>query len=125
MSTVPAKLTDEERKELLPALSKWEMVEGRDAITRTFIFDDFESAWSFMSNSATYAQAVSNFRHARCAEGERCTLVLGRAADQPPPRVVQRVQQGGGDAVHPRLCRAVEECAWPCRTTPSWLARRT
>ncbi len=39
----------------LPA--EWRMVEGRDAITRTFRFKDFSEAWSFMSRVALLAEA--------------------------------------------------------------------
>ncbi|XP_063845218.1 putative pterin-4-alpha-carbinolamine dehydratase isoform X3 [Scylla paramamosain] len=44
-------VTDEERTVELPALvaAGWVMVEGRDAITKTFTFQNFNEAWGWMS----------------------------------------------------------------------------
>ena len=39
-----AKLTDDERKQLLPQLEGWEMAQGKDAIVKTFTLDDFVAA---------------------------------------------------------------------------------
>ena len=50
-------LTTIERDELPKSLPKWQMVEGRDAITRSFRFADFSQAWGFMSRVALLAEA--------------------------------------------------------------------
>ncbi len=39
--------------ELLP---QWEMVAGRDAIRRSFLFADFSAAWGFMARVALLAE---------------------------------------------------------------------
>ena len=51
-------LTESERAVRLPALfaSGWKMVEGRDAITKTFQFADFNAAFGFMSRVALKAE---------------------------------------------------------------------
>ncbi|KAL1922412.1 uncharacterized protein VTP21DRAFT_9951 [Calcarisporiella thermophila] len=56
MST-PIKLTEEERRvELQPLLAcKWAMVEGRDAIKKTFLFKNFNEAFGFMTRIALAA----------------------------------------------------------------------
>lgn len=38
-------------------LPEWRMVEGRDAIRRTFQFGDFSQAWGFMARVALLAEA--------------------------------------------------------------------
>lgn len=54
------KLTGKERAAALAGLSGWSEVDGRDAITRTFIFADFNQAWGFMSRVALVAEAVDH-----------------------------------------------------------------
>ena len=44
------------RAALARDLPGWAMVEGRDAITRTFRFADFSAAWGFMSRVALLAE---------------------------------------------------------------------
>ena len=51
------KLTTSERAGLAAALPEWKMVEGRDAITRSFRFKDFSEAWGFMARVALLAEA--------------------------------------------------------------------
>jgi len=46
---------DEAARAALPA--QWLLVEGRDAIARTFRFKDFSAAWGFMSRVALLAEA--------------------------------------------------------------------
>lgn len=53
-------LTDAERKSALAAVPKWSMVDGRDAITRTFAFADFNAAFGFMSRVALKAEAMDH-----------------------------------------------------------------
>ncbi|KAJ0392481.1 hypothetical protein P43SY_004012 [Pythium insidiosum] len=61
MSAVPTRLSDAERKVALQQLtSAWQLVEGRDAIQRTFQFEDFNAAWSFMSRTALLAEQMNH-----------------------------------------------------------------
>lgn len=53
----PVRLTEEERAGLADALPQWRMVEGRDAIARSFRFRDFSEAWGFMCRVALAAEA--------------------------------------------------------------------
>lgn len=49
------KLAD--RSVLDPLLAAgWRMVDGRDAITRSYRFADFNAAWGFMSRTALWAE---------------------------------------------------------------------
>jgi len=52
-----ARLTQAERAGLADALPAWAMVEGRDAITRSVRFRDFNEAWGFMARVALLAEA--------------------------------------------------------------------
>ncbi len=58
-SHLPVKLTEEERSEMLPTAEGWKPVDGRDAIEKTFVFEDFTAAWDFMSKTARIADIVS------------------------------------------------------------------
>jgi 4a-hydroxytetrahydrobiopterin dehydratase len=49
-------LTGEARKSALQGLSGWTELKGRDAITRTFVFADFNEAFGFMSRVALVAE---------------------------------------------------------------------
>ena len=51
------KLSVTERAGLSATLPGWKLVEGRDAITRTFRFKDFSEAWGFMARVALLAEA--------------------------------------------------------------------
>ena len=51
------KLNAKERAGLLATLPAWQLVEGRDAITRSFRFKDFSEAWGFMARVALLAEA--------------------------------------------------------------------
>ena len=50
------KLTDQERADLLPSLEGWSLVEGRDAIHKTFVFADFSEAFAWMTRVAMAAE---------------------------------------------------------------------
>ncbi|NIZ13969.1 4a-hydroxytetrahydrobiopterin dehydratase [Phaeobacter sp. HF9A] len=52
------KLSEETRGPLLQPLfaTGWQMVEDRDAIRKTFKFDDFVEAFAFMTKSAIWAE---------------------------------------------------------------------
>jgi len=51
-----ARLTAEARKSALQALPGWAEVKGRDAISRTFVFRDFNEAFGFMARVALVAE---------------------------------------------------------------------
>ncbi|MDX8352728.1 4a-hydroxytetrahydrobiopterin dehydratase [Cognatiyoonia sp. IB215182] len=52
------KLTDAERGEQITPLleSGWAMVDGRDAIHKTFVFKNFVEAFGFMTRAAIWAE---------------------------------------------------------------------
>ncbi|MBI6629579.1 4a-hydroxytetrahydrobiopterin dehydratase [Pontibaca salina] len=52
------RLSEEARKSLLTPLfeSGWEMVEGRDALTKTFKFNNFVDAFGWMTRAAFWAE---------------------------------------------------------------------
>ncbi|WP_281018270.1 MULTISPECIES: 4a-hydroxytetrahydrobiopterin dehydratase [unclassified Minwuia] len=54
------KLTESERGEALASISDWSLVDGRDAITRTFQFKDFNAAFGFMSRVALKAEKMDH-----------------------------------------------------------------
>jgi 4a-hydroxytetrahydrobiopterin dehydratase len=51
------KLDATARAALPASLPGWSLVEGRDAIRRSFRFKDFSAAWGFMSRVALLAEA--------------------------------------------------------------------
>ena len=55
-----AKLTGEARKSALAKLSGWSEVSGRDAITRKFVFRDFNAAFGFMTRAALVAEKLDH-----------------------------------------------------------------
>jgi len=54
------KLTGEARKSALARLKGWRKVEGRDAISRTFVFKDFNQAFGFMARAALVAEKLDH-----------------------------------------------------------------
>jgi 4a-hydroxytetrahydrobiopterin dehydratase len=54
------RLSDTERQELLPALDGWAMTEGRDAITKRFVFADFNAAFGWMARVALVAEQLNH-----------------------------------------------------------------
>ena len=50
------RLNDAARAALGETLPRWQVVQGRDAIARTFRFTDFSQAWGFMSRVALLAE---------------------------------------------------------------------
>ncbi len=54
------KLTGSERRAALAALGGWAEAEGRDAITRSFRFDDFPAAFAFMARCALAAERMDH-----------------------------------------------------------------
>jgi len=55
-----AKLTSEARKKALMELKGWRDVSGRDAITKTFAFKDFNEAFGFMTRAALIAEKMDH-----------------------------------------------------------------
>ena len=54
------KLTPESRAEALSELPGWSLVEGRDAMEKSFKFKNFSQAWGFMSRVALAAEALNH-----------------------------------------------------------------
>jgi 4a-hydroxytetrahydrobiopterin dehydratase len=54
------KLSPEARKAALGRLSGWSEVAGRDAITRKFVFADFNQAFGFMTRAALIAEKLDH-----------------------------------------------------------------
>ena len=54
------KLSDKARAAAVAGLSGWAPVEGRDAITKTFTFKNFNEAFGFMSRAALKAEAMNH-----------------------------------------------------------------
>jgi 4a-hydroxytetrahydrobiopterin dehydratase len=54
------KLEGVARETSLASLEEWTLVEGRDAISRTFQFADFNAAFGFMSRAALKAEAMNH-----------------------------------------------------------------
>ena len=50
------KLTPDARRTALARLAGWSEVTGRDAITKKFVFKDFNEAFGFMSRAALVAE---------------------------------------------------------------------
>jgi 4a-hydroxytetrahydrobiopterin dehydratase len=54
------KLTADARKNALAKLTGWSEVAGRDAITRKFVFKDFNQAFGFMTRVALVAEKMDH-----------------------------------------------------------------
>jgi 4a-hydroxytetrahydrobiopterin dehydratase len=54
------KLSGEARKSALARLDGWREVAGRDAITRKFVFKDFNEAFGFMARAALVAEKLDH-----------------------------------------------------------------
>ena len=55
-----ARLAATERRDALAKLSGWSEVEGRDAISKTFQFKDFNAAFGFMTRVALVAEKMDH-----------------------------------------------------------------
>jgi 4a-hydroxytetrahydrobiopterin dehydratase len=55
-----APLSGDERAAALSGLDGWSEVEGRDAITKTYAFEDFNAAFGFMTRAALYADKADH-----------------------------------------------------------------
>ena len=61
MSAEPKdKLSAAQKDALLKELEGWSLVEGRDAITKTFTFKSFNQAWGFMNRVALAAEKMDH-----------------------------------------------------------------
>jgi 4a-hydroxytetrahydrobiopterin dehydratase len=54
------KLSPDARKTALARLSGWSDTSGRDAITKTFTFKDFNQAFGFMTRAALVAEKMDH-----------------------------------------------------------------
>lgn len=54
------KLDEAARKSLAQRLPEWKMADGRDAISRTFKFKDFNAAFGFMARAALVAEQMNH-----------------------------------------------------------------
>ena len=56
------KLTDTQRRDLIDPLlaNGWAMVDGRDAIYKTYIFRNFIDAFGFMTQTAIWAEKLDH-----------------------------------------------------------------
>jgi 4a-hydroxytetrahydrobiopterin dehydratase len=57
---MPQKLAGDARRSALAKLSGWSEVAGRDAITKTFTFKDFNEAFGFMNRAALVAEKIDH-----------------------------------------------------------------
>ncbi len=53
-------LTDDERAGALDELDEWDYDQARDAITRSFTFEDFSEAFAFMTRVALIAEKADH-----------------------------------------------------------------
>jgi len=54
------KLDEAARRTMAQRVSGWAMVEGRDAIAKTFKFKDFNAAFGFMTRAALVAEQMNH-----------------------------------------------------------------
>ena len=53
-------LDEAARKGIASRLPEWRLTDGRDAISRTFTFKDFNAAFGFMTRAALIAEAMNH-----------------------------------------------------------------
>src|SRR5215213_5129474 len=95
------RLSDAERQELLPALDGWAMTEGRDAITKRFVFDDFSAAFGWMTRVALAAEAINH--HPRCQGPDAARHRAGAAHGPDGGRTGEAIGHGWNPHSHRRL----------------------
>lgn len=54
------KLNDGERHDALKDLQGWELAQNRDALMKTFMFEDFNAAFGFMARVALEAERIDH-----------------------------------------------------------------
>lgn len=57
---MPTKLSGAQRTQALASLDGWREVEGRNAITKSFRFADFNAAFAFMTRAALTAEKMDH-----------------------------------------------------------------
>ncbi len=57
---MPKRLGPDARNEALTTLTGWKLVEGREAITKRFVFRDFSEAFGWMTRVALLAEAMDH-----------------------------------------------------------------
>ncbi len=57
---MPTKLSGAQRAQALAGLDGWRDVDGRDAITKSFRFADFNTAFAFMTRAALVAEKMDH-----------------------------------------------------------------
>jgi len=57
---MPKKLAGEARKTAPARLKGWSVVKGRDAISKKFVFADFNQAFGFMTRAALVAEKLDH-----------------------------------------------------------------
>jgi len=57
---MPIKLTSQQVTAALSELEGWELVEGREAIRKEFVFDNFSQAFGFMARAALKAEKLDH-----------------------------------------------------------------
>ena len=57
---LPERLTEQQRKALLPTLGAWTLTEGSDAISRRYRFGSFVEAFGFMTRAALVAERMNH-----------------------------------------------------------------
>ena len=57
---MPTRLTEAERAALAGKLQGWSLVQGREAIERSYRFRDFSEAWGFMNRVALLAESQNH-----------------------------------------------------------------
>lgn len=55
-----AKLGEAGRRKFFEEFPDWKLVEGRDAVKKSFVFADFNAAWGFMSRVALAAEKADH-----------------------------------------------------------------
>ena len=60
LSTLPILLTGSEKEDALNSLSGWKIMENRDAIQKSYVFDDFIQAFGFMSKVAIVSEKMGH-----------------------------------------------------------------
>ena len=53
-------LSGKERIRALASISAWQLVDGRDAVSKSFKFEDFEQAFDFMTSVAALATQANH-----------------------------------------------------------------
>ncbi|MDJ0612061.1 MAG: 4a-hydroxytetrahydrobiopterin dehydratase [Rhizobiaceae bacterium] len=57
---MPIRLTADEISDALSELDGWELVDGREAIRKEFVFDNFNQAFGFMARAALKAEKLDH-----------------------------------------------------------------